>query len=85
MSNTTVHFVDRATTVYFPASTVTTAMLTAMLLQYQATLKFFNANADALAGTDHNGNSVTPLVAGNEYKAGQGHENSAYGTRLFVV
>lgn len=83
--STTIHFVDRSTTVRFPTSTVTTAMLLAMLEQYYATLEFFNSNAEAKAGVNSDGDTVTPLVAGNEYKAGPGHESSAYGARLFVI
>lgn len=83
--STTIHFVDRSTTVRFPTSTITAAILLAMLQQYYATLKFFNSNADALAGIDEDGNSVTPLSVGDEYKAGLGHENSARGARLFVI
>lgn len=83
--STTVHFVERSTTVLFPTSTVTQAMLLAMLQSYYATLEFFNSNDDAKAGTNADGDPVTPLVAGDEYKAGPGHENSAYGARIFVI
>lgn len=83
--SSTIHFVARSTTVQFPTSTVTQAMLLNMLLAYYAGLEFFNSNDDAKAGINADGDSVTPLVVGDEYKAGQGHENSAHGARLFVI
>jgi len=83
--NTTVHFVDNATTVRFPTSSLSLAQISALMRQYNDSLGFFNSNEDALAGIDEDGNSVTPLEVGDEYKSGSGNDTAPRGTKLVVI
>ena len=83
--NTTVHFVDNATTVRFQTISLSLAQIAALMRQYNDSLGFFNSNDDALAGIDEDGNSVTPLEVGDEYKSGSGNDTAPRGTKLVVI
>lgn len=85
MTNTTVQFVDRSTTVRFPVGTMSTATFFAMMRAYNDGLEFFNSNEDALDGTNADGDAVDALEVGDEYKAGPGHVSAAHGTKMIVV
>lgn len=78
MIATTVHFVDRSTTVLFPASTavVTSGGFLALISAYFDTLPFHNSNEDAVIGG---------LLVGEMYKAGAGHTSAPYGAILTVT
>jgi hypothetical protein len=76
MSNTTIRFVDRTTTVRFPAATaMSAAQFTALEANYTATLPEYVSNEAAKA----------VLSAGAEYKAAAGHYAAPQGTRLIVI
>lgn len=85
MSATTVQFVSRATTVYFPVATISSTVFLTLLRAYNDALPFFNSNEDALAGTAPDGSPTTALTTGNEYKAGPGHMAAPYGAKLIVI
>ncbi len=85
MSATTVQFVSRATTVYFPVATISSTVFLSLLQAYNDALPFFNSNEDALSGTAPNGSPTTALIAGKEYKAGPGHQAAPYGAKLIVI
>jgi len=81
---TTVHFVPNRTTVHFAAATISNVAFLSMLAAYFDSLPFCNSNDDALAGIDDAGGSITPLLAGQQYKAGVGHTSAPYGVPVFV-
>lgn len=85
MSATTVQFVSRATTVYFPVATISSTVFRSLLQAYNDSLPFFKSNQEALDGTDPDGNPTTPLTVGDEYKAALGHDAAPYGAKLIVI
>lgn len=73
--NTTVRFVDRNTTVRFPAFTrMTQAQFNAFMAVYNASLQEFTDSASA----------YTALGAGKEYIAGQGNTEVTQGTKMIT-
>lgn len=73
--NTTVRFVDRNTTVRFPAFTkMTQAQFNAFMATYNASLQPFTSNEAA----------HTALGAGKEYVAGFGNTETAQGVKMIT-
>lgn len=73
--NTTVRFVDRNTTVRFPAFTkMTQAQFNVFMAAYNASLVGYTSNQEAF----------NALGAGKEYKAAQGNTEAAQGTKMIT-
>lgn len=76
MSTTTVHFVDRSTTVRFPVAAISSIAIESALSNYIGDLVAYNSNEAAILGG---------LVAGDSYKAGSAHVAAPQGVILTVI